>query len=291
MKITDLTDRFFLIDHGPTYTCGVNTEDGVILFDTSLDGSNAKKIDKILQKDVKAIFHTHSHADHMGGDFFFVNKYDCQVYIDKRELSFVADTFLEPSLLYGGAAYIEITGKFLSANSVEKVEKLEKGVHFLNKNDITVFDLSGHSPGLTGYLVDEYLFVGDALFSPAIIEKYKILYLFNPFAYYQSLNKIMEIECENVIFCHKGMIDKEELKSLIDVNINHLDKMYNTLYELCDGLTAEEISDRLFEKFDIKLNMDLINLINSTVKGYLYWLEKDEKIKPYYDKGIRWKRV
>ncbi|MGA1847201.1 MBL fold metallo-hydrolase [Deferribacter abyssi] len=291
MKITDLNSRFFIIDQGPTYTCGLHTEDGVVLFDTSLDSSKAKKIDKVLQRNVFAIFHTHSHADHIGGDFFFVKKYNSSVYIDKRELSFIVNTFLEPSLLYGGAAYVDITGKFLAADSVELVDRLERGTNFLDENGVDVYDLSGHSPGLTGYLVDEYLFVGDALFSPAIMKKYKILYIFNPLAYHQSLNKIIKIKCKKVIFCHKGMVDKEEVKSIVEINYNHLNSMYNTIYELCNGLTAEEISDELFRKFDVNIDMGLVNLINSTVKGYLHWLEKDGKVKPYYSKGVRWKKV
>ncbi|BAI80280.1 conserved hypothetical protein [Deferribacter desulfuricans SSM1] len=291
MKIIEITDNLFVIDQKASYTCGLVLNDEVILFDSCLDASNAKKIDKLLGKSVKAIFHTHSHADHVGGDFFFHNKYRCEVYIHKNELSFLTYPYLEPSLLYGGAAYTAITSKFLKAEKVESAKPIDLATQILDDLNIEIIDLPGHSPAQIGFKIENILFVGDALFSEELIEKYKLLYLFNPKEYYKSLEKLEKLNFEKIIFCHKGILSKNKSTNVIKINKEHLLDIYNKIYKYADGNTAEEITDILINELDIHINLDLISLINSTVKGYLSWLESDNKLKVYYDKGVRWKQM
>jgi len=50
---------------------GMNTDEGVILFDSCIDESVARKIDKNLSKNISAIVNSHSHADHIGGNYYF----------------------------------------------------------------------------------------------------------------------------------------------------------------------------------------------------------------------------
>ncbi|MGA1863354.1 MBL fold metallo-hydrolase [Deferribacter thermophilus] len=291
MKITNLTDNLFLIDQKATYTCGLDLDGEVVLFDSCLDLSIAKKIDKLLGKKIKAIFHTHSHADHVGGDFFFYNKYRCDVYIHKNELSFLSYPYLEPSLLYGGAAYTAITGKFLKAEKIETALPFDSALDLLKELNIELIDLSGHSPAQTGFKFKDVIFVGDALFSEDLIDKYKILYLFYPKSYLKSLETLESLEYKKIIFCHKGYLSKDEALEIIKSNKSHLFEVYKTIYKIADGKTAEEITDILIDRLEIHINMDLISLVNSTVKGYLSWLELDNKLRVYYDKGVRWKQI
>jgi len=89
--------------------------EGVILFDSCIDESVARKIDKNLSKNISAIVNSHSHADHIGGNYYFQKKYNCSIYVHPSELSFLHRPDLEPSLLNGGFSAQLNSSKFICA--------------------------------------------------------------------------------------------------------------------------------------------------------------------------------
>lgn len=77
----------YLIDSGDSPDCGY-------------------AVHEILRKhglQLRAIFNTHSHCDHMGGNAVLQELYGCACYASAAEKPFMEVPMLEPSFLYGGA--------------------------------------------------------------------------------------------------------------------------------------------------------------------------------------------
>lgn len=282
-----LTEKVFTIDIGPNIIMGLDEGNGVILFDTGLDESVAKKIDKSIGKPVSTIINSHSHADHIGGNHYFQKKYNSKVYVANQEISFVTNPELEPSLLNGGFWEAIKKDKFLSAKP-SKAEPLDH--NFLKSKGIEVIELSGHSPSLTGFKIDSIIYLSDAVFSTEIIEKYKVLYLYDVSRFIISLTKIEETPFEIGVICHKGIFTKEELKTIIEVNRNHTSLIKNMLIESANNSSDYEITKYLMDKLNIDPTLTIYLLILSTIRGYLSTLQNEGVLEPIFDKGVLWKK-
>ena len=80
-------------------------ETEVCLIDTGNDKDAGKKIKKVLDANgwtLKAIYNTHSNADHIGGNQYLQKQTGCKIYAPGIECDFTNHPILEPAYLYGG---------------------------------------------------------------------------------------------------------------------------------------------------------------------------------------------
>lgn len=283
MEIIKINNSFVL-DSGPTYTVFTEKDGCVTLFDTCLTKDNAKKIDKLIKKPVSRIINTHSHADHIGGNSYFQDKYHCPVFVNSKEISFCLMPGLEPSMLYGGSPFSAAEGKFLCAGPSRDVSPI-------GDTGVTFVELPGHSPGLTGFITDDIFFMGDAIFSEDNISKHKLLYLYDVENFLKSLKKISETDFRHGVFCHKGIVEKSDILNLIDLNISHTNDIVKLIIELIaeqSPITAEDITVKLMRKLSINESAESFLLNSSTIKGYLRMMEKSGAVAFRMDGGIKW---
>jgi len=285
--ISYISQQIFTIDIGPNMILGFDDGKDVILFDTCIDESVSKKIDKAIGKRVSAIVNSHSHADHIGGNYYFQKKYSTKVYIDEKELSFVTSPELEPALLNGGLCSLAAKDKFLKskesiAEPIKRNLLLEKGIE--------VIDLPGHSPSMTGFKIDDTVYLGDAIFSEDIIKKYKVLYLYDADRFNNSLEIIENLPFDRAIISHKGLFDKEEISKIINSNKEHTSEIRSLIFDVANNSTESEILKCLFEKLNINPNLSIYLLIKSTLKGYLSSLQNAGLLEAIFDKGLLWKK-
>ena len=99
--------------------------------------------------EMKALFLTHGHFDHVLGVNYFREKYNVPVYIYKDD---------KPLLNY--------IGDYISGASVPVVDDVidEQSKFFIGSHQIKIIHTAGHSKGSACFLVEDNLFSGDTLF-------------------------------------------------------------------------------------------------------------------------------
>lgn len=110
----------------------------VCFIDSGSDKDAGRKARQILDKNgwrLTAIYNTHSHADHIGGNRYLQGQTGCRIYAPGAECAFTRHPILEPSLLYGGCPPRELRHKFLMAQESDAAyltaEVLPQGMELL----------------------------------------------------------------------------------------------------------------------------------------------------------------
>lgn len=252
--------------------CVNDTE--VVLIDSGNDKDAGKKVKKALDANgwkLRAIYNTHSHADHIGGDQYLQKQTGCKVYAPELECDFTNNPILEPISLYGGNPPKSLKHKFLMAKESEaevlSEDKLPEG--------FGIIELPGHSYNMVGYNTpDGVTYIADCLSSRATLEKYGIGYLVDPGAYIETLERVKELPGDMFVPAHADVLDKEELIDLCQLNI---DKVKETADRICNIVkepkSFDEILKKVFDTYGMEMTVEQHALIGSTVRSYLAWLE------------------
>ena len=109
----------------------VENEKDVCLIDSGNDKDSGRKVRQILEAHnwrLKAIYNTHSNADHIGGNKYLQGQTMCKIYAPGIDCDFTRHPLLEPSFLYGAFPPKALRHKFLMAQ--------ESDVEYLTKDNL-----------------------------------------------------------------------------------------------------------------------------------------------------------
>ncbi len=263
----------------------------VCLIDSGNDKEAGRKVRRILDSNgwkLKAIYNTHSNADHIGGNKYLQANTGCKIFARGIECAFTRHTLLEPSFLYGGFPFAELRHKFLLAQ--------ESGAEYLTEEKLpqgmALIDLPGHFFDMAGFRTqDDVVYLADCLSSRETLDKYKIGFIYDVGAYIKTLEKVKKMEAKMFVPAHAD--PAESVSELAQYNIEKVCDTAEKIMELCvEPISFEMLLQKLFVEYELKMNFEQYVLVGSTVKSYLSWLKDTCRIHAEFENNmLLWKKV
>lgn len=279
--LTPLAERVWAIPGGVNVGVLANKTDQIVLVDTGLNETSAKKALKTVREEfggeVVAILTTHAHADHFGGNAAVVKRTGAAVHAPAFDEAFLRYPLLQPIFLYGGADPIDtLRGNFLLADPSPVDVVVQPGRHEVVGIPIEVIPLYGHSPGQLGYLVGDVFFCADVVLPASVLAKYKIPYLYSLTDHFQALETARDIDHRVALPGHGAVLDRGELLSLIDANADLANRVADAVLEIAEEpQTAEAILQALLQRFGVPVSdAPSFYLLQPTASAFLSHLHR-----------------
>lgn len=263
----------------------------VCLIDSGNDKDAGRKVRKILDEHewtLKAVYNTHSNADHIGGNKYLQGQTGCKIYAPGIECDFTRHPILEPSLLYGGYPCKDLRHKFLLAQ--------ESDAEYLTKETLPegfeLIPLPGHFFDMAGFRTpDDNVYLADCLSSRETLEKYQIGFIYDVAAYLNTLEKVKTLKARLFVPAHAEAA--EDITELAQYNIDKVNEIADKIVSLCkEPLGFEVILQRLFTEYGLVMNFEQYVLVGSTVRSYLAWLKDTGRLNAVFEKNILlWEKI
>ena len=263
----------------------------VCLIDSGNDKDAGRKVRKILDEHewtLKAVYNTHSNADHIGGNKYLQGQTGCKIYAPGIECDFTRHPILEPSLLYGGYPCKDLRHKFLLAQ--------ESGAEYLTKETLPegfeLLPLPGHFFDMAGFRTpDDNVYLADCLSSRETLEKYQIGFIYDVAAYLNTLEKVKTLKARLFVPAHAEAV--EDITELAQYNIDKVNEIADKIVSLCkEPLGFEVILQRLFTEYGLVMNFEQYVLVGSTVRSYLAWLKDTGRLNAVFEKNLLlWEKI
>lgn len=262
-----------------------------VLIDGGSYKDSARKILRQLEAAgwrLRAIYNTHSHADHTGGNRYLQEQTGCKIYAPAAECAFVRFPELEPALLYGGNPPAELRRKFLMAPPSAALpltpEVLPEGMEMI--------DLPGHFFGMVGFRAPEnVVYLADCLASEETLEKYKIPFVYNVAEYLRTLELVKTLEASVFVPSHAAPC--AEIAPLVEKNIAAVYETAETIASLCAAPTGfDRLLQSVFRKYDLTMTFEQYALVGSTLRSYLTWLKSEGRVRATIEQNmLLWERI
>lgn len=284
MELTKLGEKTYCIQNPANIGIYKLDDEKICLIDTGNDKESGRKILKIINEQnwqVECIINTHSNADHVGGNKFIQDRTNCKILSSKKETAIINNPELEPALLYGAMPLNELNNKFLLAK--------ESDCQVIDNNlpeGLEYFTLKGHFIDMIGIKTsDNIYFLGDSIFSEETINKYHIFFIYDVEKYLQTLGFLETLNGTFYIPSHvKPLTD---LKELIKLNKNKINEICNAILNACQNpITTEEIIKKIFDTYNLEININQYALLGSTIKSYLTYLNNQNRIEYFFKDNL-----
>ena len=289
-ELIQVTDNAYYIQC-PAKIGLVRTGDAeVCLIDSGNDKRAGQKVRKLLDEQgwtLRAIYNTHSHADHTGGNRYLQSQYGCPVYAPGIEGDFTEHTILEPAYLYGGYPPEPLRHKFLMAQPSDATALTEEVL----PAGWQMIDLPGHSFEMAGFRTPEdVVYLADCLSSEATLDKYQINFLVDVQSYLDTLETVKQMSARIFIPAHAE--PTEEIAPLAQKNIDKVREIAERILDICAEPTEPgQILKQLFDGYGLAMNFEQYVLTGSTVRSYLAWLTDQGQIEADFSQNtLLWRR-
>ena len=257
----------------------------VCLIDSGSDKDAGRKVRQILDANgwkLRAIYNTHSNADHIGGNKYLQGQTGCRIYAPGIECDFTNHPILEPAFLYGGYPCKDLRHKFLLAQE----SKAEPLTGELLPEGFELIPLPGHFFDMAGFRTpDDVVYLADCLSARETLDKYQIGFIYDVASYLETLEKVKTMKAKLFIPSHAA--PEEDISDLAQYNIDKVREIAGRILEVCaEPLCFETILQKLFTEYGLTMNFEQYVLVGSTVRSYLSWLKDTGKLNAGFDGNL-----
>ena len=281
------------------------SDEEVVIIDSGNDKDAGRKVRQVLDREgwkLRAIYNTHSNADHIGGNQYLQKQTGCKIYAPGIEADFTNHTILEPAFLYGGFPPKDLRHKFLMSQESECEYLTNENI----PDGFEIIELPGHFFDMVGFRTpDNVVYLADCLSSKATLDKYGIGFIYDIAAYIETLEMVKEMKADVFVPAHADAA--ETIAELAQLNIDKVNEIADNIVHIlsesqnacgaavCEnktGLTFEIILKKLFEHYNLVMNFEQYVLIGSTVKSYLSYLKDQGRITASFENNMLiWKKA
>lgn len=290
-ELIELTDRTSYIQ-SPAKIGLVRLDGGeVCLIDSGNDKDAGRKLRQILDRNgwkLRAIYNTHSNADHIGGNKYLQAQTGCKIYAPGIDCAFTRHPLLEPSFLYGGFPCKDLRHKFLMAQESDAEYLTDAAL----PEGFESIPLPGHFFDMVGFRTpDDVVFLADCLSSRETLEKYRIGYIYDVAAYIRTLETVKSMQARMFVPSHAAVT--EDIAELAQYNLDTVYEIAERIVALCaEPLCFEAVLQKLFAVYALTMNFEQYVLVGSTVRGYLSWLKDSGRLSVSFENGmLLWRRA
>ncbi len=250
----------------------------VCLIDSGNDKDAGKKVLRVIKEqgwELRAVYNTHSHADHIGGNKYLQGQTGCAVYAPGIECDLTAHPVLEPAFLYGGYPCKDLRHKFLMAQESRAEMLTEEAL----PQGLSPLPLPGHSFDMVGFRSsDDVVYLADCLSSRETLDKYGIGFIYDVGAYLDTLEKVKAMQARLFVPSHAEVC--ESIAELARYNIDKVREISGHITELCASPRSfESLLQQLFADYAMTMSFEQYALVGSTVRSYLSWLKDSGKLR------------
>ena len=270
----------------------IPTGDGeVCLIDSGTGAEDGRRICSLLEErnwNLRAVYNSHGHADHTGGNRWLQDHTGCSVYANGAEQVFASRPILDPAFLYGGDPPAEICTEMLMPQASEALPLTEDAL----PNGWSVIPLPGHTYDMVGYRTPgDAVFLADCLSGRETLDVHKITFLTDVEACLQTLRMVGSMNARIFVPAHAPAC--EDISALAEYNERHVLRLGEIIYGLCrEPSGAEDVLKGLFDSLDLTLGFFEYALAGSTVRSFLTWLKKNGMAEAYFEGNrLLWRAV
>ncbi len=245
---------------------------------------------------LKAIIITHSHADHCGGNKWFIENTGCEIWAPAIEAYFLEYPELETALMWGACPFKDIQGKYFNAPAHKADRIIANGETFMALDiSVTALPLEGHYVNQFSYIVEDcgksVFFLADGISGRNVLRKYWIQYLYNEELFKNSLMRIGSVKADYYIPGHGDLVN--DIEGLSELNLLAVIETEQLIIRLLkEPCTTEQLLKKVADTNGIRLGIVQNVLIGSTLKSYLSCLYNTGRIKPFVkDNMMYWQTV
>ncbi|MCD8154263.1 MAG: MBL fold metallo-hydrolase [Clostridiales bacterium] len=257
----------------------------VCLIDSGSDKDAGRRVRQILDAHewkLRAIYNTHSNADHIGGNKYLQGQTKCRIFAPGMECDFTRHPLLEPSFLYGGYPCKDLRHKFLLAQESNAEELSDKVL----PEGFEMIGLPGHFLDMVGFRTpDDVVYLADCLSSKETLDKYQIGFLYDVAAYLKTLEMVKTLTAKIFVPAHAEAT--ADIRELAQYNIDKVLEISEKILSICrNPIGFESILQRLFTEYGLTMNFEQYALVGSTVRSYLAWLKDTGKLDVSFENNL-----
>ncbi len=290
-ELIKVTDKSFYIKSPAKIGLYRINDTDVCLIDSGNDKDAGRKVRQILDANgwlLRAIYNTHSNADHIGGNDYLQKQTGCKIYAPEIECDFTRHPILEPAFLYGGFPPEELRHKFLLAKSSDAEYLTEENI----PEGFEIIPLYGHFFSMVGFRTpDNVVYLADCLSGKETLEKYQIGFIYDVQAYIETLETVKNMTAEMFVPAHTDAV--KDIAPLAQYNIDKVAEIADNITDILkEPVIFEELLGKLFSQYNLTMNFEQYALVGSTVRSYLSYLKSKGRIKAFFDNNrLLWERA